>query len=186
MSELGNKIKSGIQSSKAFQFAKANPYLAAAAVVIGGFSFFSARKAEKERRRRLRREMNADIQQVQDSIPGIQQEYARTADLYASAGNVQGQMIYQRAASQMQLGGQTNLAFGGADVKRNELGGLLGQQLAMQNINTQNRLYNTQNALASELNRQQMNVDQIRAAYAEQGVSSPDISIGDVNTLKYV
>jgi predicted transcriptional regulator len=56
----------------------------------------------------------------------------------------------------------------------------------MQNLNTQNRIYNTQNALASELNRQQMNVDQIRAAYAEQGVSSPDISIGDVNTLKYV
>lgn len=182
MSKLGDKIK----SSEAFQFAKNNPYLAAGAVLIGGFSYFSARRAEKRRRRRLRREMNADIQQVQDSIPGIQQEYARTADLYASAGNAQGQMIYQRAASQMQLGGQTNLAFGGADVKRNDMGGLLGRQLQMQNLNTQNRIYNTQNALASELNRQQMNVDQIRAAYAEQGVSSPDISIGNVNTLKYV
>ena len=182
MSKLGDKIK----SSEAFQFAKNNPYLAAGAVLIGGFSYFSARRAEKRRRRRLRREMNADIQQVQDSIPGIQQEYARTADLYASAGNAQGQMIYQRAASQMQLGGQTNLAFGGADVKRNDMGGLLGRQLQMQNLNTQNRIYNTQNALASELNRQQMNVDQIRAAYAEQRVSSPDISIGNVNTLKYV
>ena len=182
MSKLGDKIK----SSKAFQFAQNNPYLAAGAVLIGGFSYFSARKAEKRRRRRLRREMNADIQQVQDSIPGIQQEYARTADLYAAAGNAQGQMIYDRAAAQMQLGGQTNLAFGGADVKRDEMGGLLGRQLQMQNLNTQNRIYNTQNALASELNRQQMNVDQIRAAYAEQGVSSPDISIGDVNTLKYV
>ena len=187
MGDEGNEI-GGLKgkAQKAWGVVQANPYLAAAAVVVGGFSYFSARRAEKRRRRRLKNQMNQDIAGVQETIPGIQQEYGRTADMYRASGNVQGQMIYARAASQMQMGGQSNLKHGSEDVRRSQIGGLLGQQLQNQNIQTQNRVYQTQNQLSSELNRQQMNIDEIRASYSKQGISSEEVSIGDVNTMKYV
>jgi hypothetical protein len=168
------------------QFAKANPYLTAAAVVIGGFSYFSARKAEKARRKRLKAEMGERIDVIQEDIPGMMAEYERTADLYRAQGNVAGQQIYENAAMQLQQGGQTGLAYGGADVRRETMGGLLGSRLQGINIGSSQRLMSTQNALASELNKQQINIDRIRADYAKQGIPSTEVSIGDVNTLKYV
>lgn len=182
MGDFGDAIK----DSKVGQFATNNPYLFAAAAVIGGFSYFSSRRAEKRRRKRLKTEMNADIGVIQADIPNIQQEYARTADMYRGAGNVVGQQIYGKAASQMQMGGQSNLAYGREDVRREQIGGLLGQQLQRQNLQTSSQVFQTQNQLASELNRQQINIDEIRASYAQQGISSDEVSIGDVNTLKYV
>ena len=168
------------------QFAKNNPYTAAAAVLIGGFSYFSARKAERARRKRLREEMGQRIGVIQEDIPGIMAEYERTADLFRAQGNIAGQQIYENAAMQLQQGGQTGLAYGGADVRRDMMGGLLGSRLQGINIATSNRLMSTQNQLASELNKQQINIDKIRADYAKQGIPSGEVSIGDVNTLKYV
>lgn len=87
---------------------------------------------------------------------------------------------------QLQAGGQTNLAYGGADVRRDSMSGLLGSRLQGINLQTTGRVFASQNALASELNKQQINIDRIRADYAKQGIPSAEVSIGDVNELKYV
>jgi hypothetical protein len=167
-------------------FAKANPYVAAAAVVLGGFSYFSARRAEKRRKKRLKSEMAGRIATVQGDIPSIQAEYGRTADLYRAQGNVAGAQIYGNAQNKMQSGGQSNLSFSQSDVNRGQMAGLLGAQLQNINIGSSQRIGATQNALASEMNQQQINIDRIRADYAKQGIPSTEVSIGDVNTLKYV
>ena len=92
------------------QFASTNPYLFGAAVIMGGISYFSSRRAEKRRRKKLKRQMGADIAGVQGGIGDIQQEYAQTADMYRSSGNVMGEQIYGSSARKMQMGGQSNLA----------------------------------------------------------------------------
>jgi len=168
------------------EFAKANPYVTAAAVIIGGFSYFSARKAEERKRKRLKSEMEASIGRIQEDIPELMSEYERQADLYRAQGNVAGAQIYENAMFQLQSGGQTGLAYGRENVQREQMAGLLGQRLQGINLSSQRSIYQTQNQLASELNRQQINIDQIRANYAKQGIPSTEVNIGDVNTLKYV
>ena len=168
------------------EFIKSNPYTTAAAVLIGGFSYFSTRKAEERRRKRLTAEMGARIGELQGDIPNIIAEYERSADIYRAQGNAAGQAIYENAAMQLQAGGQTNLAYGGADVRRDSMSGLLGSRLEGINLQTTGKVFASQNALASELNKQQINIDRIRADYAKQGIPSAEVSIGDVNELKYV
>lgn len=182
MGDIGKRIK----ESKMGEFASTNPYLFGAAVIMGGISYFSSRRAEKRRRKKLKRQMGADIAGVQGGIGDIQQEYAQTANMYRSSGNVMGEQIYGTNARKMQMGGQSNLAFGQENTNRGEIGGLLGQQLQRQNLQTSSQVFQTQNQLASELNRQQINIDEIRAGYAQQGISSDEVSIGDVNQMKYV
>ncbi len=168
------------------KFINNNPYTAAAAVLIGGFSYFSARKAEERRRKRLSAEMGTRIGEIEGDIPNIIAEYERSADIYRAQGNAAGQSIYENAAMQLQAGGQTNLAYGGADVRRDSMSGLLGSRLEGINLQTTGKVFAAQNALASELNKQQINIDRIRADYAKQGIPSAEVSIGDVNELKYV
>jgi len=168
------------------QFAKSNPYTAAAAVIIGGFSFFSARKAEKARRERLKGEMDERIGNVLGETPEIIAEYTRTADTYRAQGNSAGASIYDNAVAQLQQGGQGNLAYSEADNTRNRMSGLLGSRLEGINLASAGKVMSAQNALASELNRQDINIDKIRADYAKQGIPSAEVSVGDVNTLKYV
>jgi|TARA_R100000081_G_C4814771_1_gene174036 hypothetical protein len=171
---------------KVGSFFRNHPYAAAAGVLLGGYSFFSARKAEEARRKRLKEEMGMRIGEIQDDIPSLISEYEQQADIYRAQGNTAGQRIYENAAMQFEAGGQTNLAYGSADVRRETLGGLLGSQLQGINLTTSGRVMNTQNQLASELNKQQINIDRIRASYAKQGIPSTDVNIGDVNSLKYV
>jgi len=171
---------------KVGSFFRSHPYAAAAGIILGGYSFFSARKAEEARRKKLTEEMGMRIGAIQEDIPGMIAEYERQADIYRAQGNVAGQRIYENALMQFEAGGQTNLAYGGADVRRETMGGLLGSQLQGLNLSSTARILGTQNQLASELNKQQINIDRIRASYAKQGIPSTEVSIGDVNTMKYV
>ena len=183
---MGDESKSSSKFGKIGAFANAPPYAAAAGVILGGFSYFSARKAEKARRKRLKSEMAGRISTIKGDIPSIQAEYGRTADLYRAQGNAAGAQIYGNAQSKMQSGGQSNLSFSQTDVMRGQMAGLLGAKLQNINIGSSQRIGATQNALASEMNQQQINIDRIRADYAKQGIPSTEVSIGDVNTLKYV
>jgi hypothetical protein len=164
---------------------KANPYLIGAGIILGGISFFKSRRAEKRRRTRLKAQMEGDIARVEGEIPQITSEYKATADMYRASGNVVGQRIYEQGALQLQGGGQSNLAFGQENVKREVAGGLLGAKLGGIAINTAQQVAQTQNQLASELNRAQGSIDDIRASYAKEGIASDQYNLNLLN-MKYV
>ena len=164
---------------------KANPYLIGAGVILGGISYFKSRRAEKRRRKRLKAQMAGDIARVEGEIPEITSEYKATADMYRASGNVVGQRIYEQGALQLQGGGQSNLAFGQENVRRQAAGGLLGAKLGGIAINTAQQVAQTQNQLASELNRAQGSIDEIRASYAKEGIASDQYNLNLLN-MKYV
>ena len=164
---------------------KANPYLAAGAVILGGISFFRARRAEKARRKRLKAQYQSDVAQIRGEIPEIVQEYRSTADYYREMGNITGQRIYESGIAKMEQGGQSNLAFGGENVARDRMGGLLGAQLGAGALQTRRYVDQTQNQLGSELNRAQGSINDLRAAYAKEGIYTPEIDL-QTNNMKYV
>tara|TARA_R100000742_G_C4279390_1_gene103824 strand:+ start:4740 stop:5303 length:564 start_codon:yes stop_codon:yes gene_type:complete len=164
---------------------KANPYVIGAGIIMGGISFFKSRKAEKRRRARLMKQYESDVQQVRAEIPEITQEYRSTADFYRDSGNLTGQRIYENALSKIEGGGQSNLVFGGENRARGQMQGLLGMQLGSQALQTRQYVDQTQNQLGSELNRAQASVDDLRAAYAKEGIYTPEVDL-NTNNMKYV
>jgi len=164
---------------------KANPYLLGASIIIGGISFFKAKKAEKARRKRLKAQYASDVANIKGEIPEIVQEYKSTADYYREMGNLSGQRIYEAGIAKMDTGGQSNLAFGGADAARQRMGGLLGAQVGAGALQTRQYVDQTQNQLGSELNRAQGSINDLRAAYAKEGIYTPEIDL-QTNNMKYV
>lgn len=162
-----------------------SPHIKVASAIIKGVSFFKNRAAEQDRIDALQGQYDEDLGTFTgEVIPETVAKYKQQGEYYRSQGDLSTAMIYDRAISTMEQGGQTNLAYGSADVARGQGKNLLDMSLQSKAASAMQMQTKNQQALGSALNRTQMQIDAMGAEYAKQGLPVDEYNID--TDLKYV
>ena len=162
-----------------------SPHVKTISAISKGVSFFLNRSAEQKRLAKLGKQYDEDLAMfTEEVIPETVAKFKQQADYYRTQNDLGTAMVYDRAISSLEQGGQTNLAYGSADVVRQSGKNLMDMQLQQRAAQAQQANVKTQQALGDALNTVQMQLDATGAEYAKQGLPVDEYNID--TDLKYV